>query len=181
MFAMGNRLPDPAVEIINLAPDDWQAYRQLRLEALQESPLAFGSTYQEQLAKPDAYWQSRLQDAADGEKSWLRFARAGTRLVGLLGAFRGRHEDHTVSDEATVIAVYVSPDWRGRGVSILLMQSILDALRENGFRLAHLGVNGQQTAAVNLYLRFGFAITRTIINRAVDGREYENYYMEKVL
>jgi GNAT superfamily N-acetyltransferase len=169
------------IEIVTLSPNEWQAYRQLRLEALQDSPQAFGTSYQEQLARPDSYWQTRLADAALGEKSWLRFARSGGQLVGMMGAFCGRSDDQTVRDEATIIAVYVSPAWRGRGISTLLMQAILDVLKENGIRRAHLGVNGQQAAAVNLYLRFGFVSTSNVTNKMADGLVHAEYLMEKAL
>ncbi|OGO72785.1 MAG: hypothetical protein A2Z49_07565 [Chloroflexi bacterium RBG_19FT_COMBO_56_12] len=169
------------LEIITLSPHEWQSYRQLRLESLQESPQAFGSPYKDQVAKPDSYWQSRLADAAKGEQSWLLFARAGGQLLGMIGAFRDEVDDPSAADQAAVISVYVTPTWRGRGISSLLMQTILDVLKENGIRLAHLGVNLDQAAALHLYQRFGFNIVSTVTHPMGDGIDHDEYLMEKLL
>ncbi len=76
--------PQP-IEIVQLPVEEWQIYRQIRLEALRDAPQAFGSTYQEQSVKPDAYWQSRLEEAAKGENRWLLFAHTGAQPIGMIG------------------------------------------------------------------------------------------------
>lgn len=172
---------DPPVEILSLSPSDWQAYRQLRLEALLDSPQAFGTSYLEQQMKPDSYWQTRLAEAARGKNGWLLFARAGQDLVGMMGAFRGAMGNLSVTDQATIIAVYVTPAWRGKGVSRLLMQGILALLQTKGFRQVWLGVNGQQEAAVRLYQSFGFTTVSTVHQQMADGLTHEEYIMQKVL
>jgi ribosomal protein S18 acetylase RimI-like enzyme len=169
------------VEIVTLSPDEWQAYRDLRLEMLQESPQAFGTTYQAQSVKPDSFWQTRLESAAKGEQNWLIFARADQQLVGMMGAFRGSRDFPDASDRATIIAVYVTPAWRGKGVSYLLMRAILDTLKENGIRVVHLGVTVEQIAAVHLYQRFGFTIVNTEYELMGDNAFHDGYLMEKVL
>lgn len=169
------------IEIVKLPVEEWQAYRQLRLEALQESPQAFGSPYKDQLAKPDSYWQMRLEEAAKGEQSWMLFARAGGQLVGMTGAYRGGSDDPGATDQATIISVYVTPTWRGRGISSLLMQAILDVLKENGIRLAHLGVNVNQAAALHLYQRFGFTILCTVTQLMGDGLYHDEVLLEKMI
>jgi hypothetical protein len=40
--------------------DDWKAFRDTRLEALQDAPGAFMSTSQERAGSSDAYWQRRI-------------------------------------------------------------------------------------------------------------------------
>src|SRR5947209_7654165 len=107
------------LEIIKLQPEDWQAYKSLRLEALRNEPQAFGSSYQENLQKPDVYWQGRLADAAEGKKSWLLFAKEKDRLIGMIGAFITDEKD-----AAEIISVYVTKEKRGKGVSKALMTEI---------------------------------------------------------
>ena len=169
------------VEIVTLPPGEWQAYRQLRLEMLQESSQAFGASYVEQQAKPDSYWQWRLEEAVKGEQSWLLFARVGQQLVGMIGAFRGGIDDPDATDQAAIITVYVSPAWRGLGISSLLMQAILDVLKENGVHVAHLGVNVEQAAALHLYQLFGFSIIATPNQMMGDGLVHDEVLMEKKL
>lgn len=169
------------VEIVRLEPDEWQAYRELRLEALQESPQAFSSNYHEQAAYPESYWRGRLEDAARNKQSWMVFARAGQRLVGMGGAFRGGMDGDKRMDQAVVIAVYVTPSWRSRGVSKLLMYDILDRLKESGIRTAVLGINSEQRAALQLYELVGFRTVEKKMELMGDGIIHEMMIMEKLI
>ncbi len=157
--------------------EQWPAYRELRLEALRESPQAFGSNYQDQQARPDSFWQGRLAEAAKGEQSWLLFARAGDRLLGMIGAVREEPEGPLTV--ATIISVYVRPEARGRGVSNRLMQAILDTLKEAGIQKALLGVVTEQAAALHLYQRFGFTSYHSELHLMGDGVQRTELLMEK--
>ena len=89
------------VAVIHLSPEEWRAYKELRLEALQTEPQAFGASYADSLRKPDSYWQMRLREAAVEQGSWLLFAREQSRLIGMIGAW--------VNDDpqtANIISVY---------------------------------------------------------------------------
>src|SRR5512146_1094479 len=97
----------PGCQIITLPPEEWRAYRQIRLDSAATDPQAFGVYYADLLRRPDSHWQGRLADAQAGENSWLLFARDNERLVGMIGAHAT--EDPTVVE---IIAVYVSPEKR---------------------------------------------------------------------
>jgi ribosomal protein S18 acetylase RimI-like enzyme len=164
-------------EIITLPTEDWQRYREIRLESLRTEPRAFGSTYAETLQRSPEYFQGRLADATRGETSWLLFAQAGDRLVGIIGAFLDKD-----TYKADVISVYVSPDWRKHGVGRALMAAILDTLsRVPTIQVAALTVNAKQSAALALYQSFGFKITEQIESLMGDGNTYLEYLMEKAL
>lgn len=165
------------IEILPLPVSEWPAYRQIRLEALHDSPQAFSSTYAGQLARPDSFWQGRLEEAARGEQSWLLFARSGERLVGMIGAFRTEAQ----ADQAEIVSVYVTPEARGQGVASRLMGAILDVLKAKGFRKVTLGVNASQAAALHLYQRSGFSIVRTENVLMGDNVRYAEHLMEKTL
>jgi ribosomal protein S18 acetylase RimI-like enzyme len=166
---------DP-VEIVVLQPEDWAAYRALRLEALQNAPDAFSSVYADQALLPDSFWQNRLSEAARQQGSWLLFARAAGALVGMVGAFAEEG-----GQSAFVVSVYVKPQARGTGVSRMLMTAILDALKQYGCTTAKLGVNGKRANALRLYQSFGFQITHTEKNQMGDGQYYDETFMEKRL
>ena len=83
------------IEIVKLTVNDWQEYKKIRLDALQNAPQAFGSSYADNREKPDSYWQSRLEDAANGNGSWLLFAKENQQLVGIIGAFIEENEPDT--------------------------------------------------------------------------------------
>ena len=165
------------IEIIKLEPEEWQGYRILRLEALQNDPQAFGSSYQEYVRKPDSYWQGRLEDAAEGKKDWLLFAKENDRLIGMVGAFIKDEED-----VAEIISLYVTKDARGKGVSKLLMSGLLHELEHNTPVVkVKLSVNIEQLAAVRLYESFGFVVAGQENARLGDGKIHEEYIMERVI
>jgi ribosomal protein S18 acetylase RimI-like enzyme len=166
-----------AYQIVTLAPDEWQQFRQIRLEALLAEPQAFGSTYDATLQRPDSHWRERLEQVQAGENSWLLFAREGERLIGMTGAFRAEE-----SDTVEIYSVYVAKDRRGLGVGNALMTAILEAVCQPGiFRKAILGVNSNQSAAVALYRRFGFEVVAENTGIMGDGQPALGYVMEKWL
>jgi ribosomal protein S18 acetylase RimI-like enzyme len=163
------------VEMVKLPPEQWQRYREIRLEALREEPQAFGSSYAEMEQRSDTYWQERLADAAQGETSRLLFAQEGERLIGMIGAFYDETQEN-----AHIISVYVSKAARGKGVGKALMASILSELgKKAGMRNVVLGVNQEQTAAVALYRQFGFEVASELEEVQGDGKEHRGYVMEK--
>jgi ribosomal protein S18 acetylase RimI-like enzyme len=165
------------IEIIQLTPDDWQAYRAIRLEALQTEPQAFGSAYATNLNHPESFWRGRLAEAAAGQRGWLLFARAQDRLVGMIGAY--------ITDDPAVVEIistYVTPEFRGQGIGRALMDAILHAVSAHStFQTARLGVNVDQTAALRLYESFGFQIIGTEQVLMGDGQAHDQCIMAKSL
>jgi GNAT superfamily N-acetyltransferase len=162
-------------EIVTLPPDQWQAYRDLRLEALRTDPQAFGASYGENSRQPEGYWQGRLAQAAEGRRSWLLFARRRDRLVGMIGASL-----EAEGEVVEVISMYVTPAQRSQGVARALMAAILAALdRTAGLPPLRLAVNREQAQAVALYLHSGFEIRGEASVRMGDGREYAQLLMER--
>jgi ribosomal protein S18 acetylase RimI-like enzyme len=167
-----------SIEIIQLTPDDWQVYRALRLEALRTEPQAFGSDYASNLQRSESSWRERLEESEAGEKGWIRFARRGDQLVGMLGGYVSE-DDPAVVD---VISMYVQPAHRGQGISKQLMSALLHTLSQHSqFERARLTVNIKQTAALKLYTSFGFEIIRTENALMGDGQYHDEHIMEKRL
>jgi ribosomal protein S18 acetylase RimI-like enzyme len=140
-------------KIIKLPLGRWEEYRNLRLRALKEDPQAFGASYEDNLKNPPSEWQRRLENAMEANGNWLFFAEEKGKLVGMIGAFI----EKGVTDTATVIAVFVPNEERGKGVGNILMQTLLTELKEKpDLKKAKLMVNEKQTEAVGLYKKFGF-------------------------
>ena len=165
------------IQIIKLKPEDWQQYKQIRLEALLIEPQSFSRTYADALKSPDTFWQERLREAQKGERNWLLFASENDRLVGMIGAFRLEG-----GNEVEIISVYVTPAKRGQGVGKALMDAILiQVSQQAGVQKAVLGVNATQAPAVALYRRYGFQVVEETTGLMGDGQKYLGYWMEKPL
>ncbi len=163
------------VEIVSLEPDDWQAYRALRLEALKTDPQAFGSTYDDNLQRPEAWWRERL--ASVEQNNWLLFAQTPAGLAGMIGAVTA--DDGSAAD---IISMFVRPTFRRQGIARALMVAALDKIGQNpAVNIVRLEVNRQQRAAVQLYESFGFQVTRTENGVAGDGQAYDISIMEKAV
>lgn len=165
------------LEILDLPPEQWRPYRELRLESLRTDPQAFGASYQENAERPDAWWRHRLEEAAEGRRSWLLFARAEGRLAGMIGAYAREGED-----SAELISMFVTPALRGQGVAKALVATLLQRLREAGpFRQVTLAVNAEQHAACALYQACGFVPSGEQQVPMGDGCIHRELLMTRVL
>ncbi len=88
-------------------PDDWRAHRDLRLEMLQDAPDAFWTQHADVADLDEAAWRSRIAGQHHVQ------ARADGDPVGSVGLFPDPDEG---PDTVTLVAMYVAPRARGRGV-----------------------------------------------------------------
>jgi ribosomal protein S18 acetylase RimI-like enzyme len=146
-------LEQRGVEIRILTEADTEAWRRLRLEALERDPEAFSSSVEEhgRLSFEDV----RNRIACDAETRFVVGAFANGELVGMAGFYREtgpktRHKGH-------VWGVYVTMTTRGRGIGKKLMEALLVcAMQIPGLEQIHLAVTSSQVAAMGLYQALGF-------------------------
>jgi len=134
------------MEIRTTQKDDWKLLKQIRLAALQDTPTAFGVSYQAAAADSDAQWQVR----AAGERTQFWLALDDGRPVGLVGAgFRdvSRYE---------LIAMWAEPAARGKGVADELVAAVKARAVALGLEALFLEVAPENTRAVQFYQRHGF-------------------------
>ena len=131
--------------------DDWQALRDIRLEALRDAPTAFGSTYEQETERGEAHWRDRI--ARGG--TFLAFVPevSATEPSGLIGGYQ--------EDPVTVelVSMYVRPRARGRGVGEALVASVIDWAGKRNAECVRLWVTQTNAPARALYERCGFALT----------------------
>lgn len=150
---------DRDFEVRRIAAGDWADLRELRLEALKDSPLAFVERYDESLAQPDRFWQDRVARGAAGGESATFVAVGGGRFVGKATGLREVEPDGPATQ---VVGVYVTPDWRGRrpGVAAALLARVIRWAREEaGTDPVRLYVMETNAAAFAFYRRVGFVPT----------------------
>ena len=153
-----------AVVIRRGVPDDWRASKELRLGALASSPGSFSSTLERELEFDDEVWRTRLERAA----TFFAVDDDGT-FVGTVTGIGDRHEP----GGREVVAMWVDPEWRGRGVGGALMGAVVEWARAEGAASIALWVADGNDAARRLYERRGFVGTgeRDVIREGLgEGR-----------
>jgi GNAT superfamily N-acetyltransferase len=143
---------EPETTIRRIQASEWRALRALRLEALQDSPRSYGSTYSREIMRTDAEWQERASAGAAGLDEVAVTAAVGSRWVGMARGYLELPIAH-------LIAVYVQPAWRGRGIGQGVSHAIVEWARERGASEILLSVSDWNEGARRVYQRLGFVPT----------------------
>ena len=161
------------VRIRALTSEDLPAYRELRLRALRDHPEAFATSVQEELQRPAAETVLKL---TPGPEQLTLGALDGGRLVGIATLVRPPRAK--MRHRATLAAMYVAPEARGRKVGRALLERAMEAAREWGVTDLALSVTVGNEAARSLYAAAGFA-TYGVEPRCfrVEGRFYDVEWM----
>ncbi|WP_096440012.1 GNAT family N-acetyltransferase [Alteribacter populi] len=140
------------MEIRILKPSDAQKYRELRLEALQTSPEAFASTFEEEKAYSIETYADRFE--SEHSFNFAAFAEEDN-LVGMVTLVRANKEK--LKHRATILGMYVTPDKRGEGIGKRLITEAIDkAKAHGGIEQIYLHVVTTNESAVKLYSSIGF-------------------------
>jgi GNAT superfamily N-acetyltransferase len=140
------------VEVRRVTATEWERLRALRLEALQNSPRSYGSTHAREVLVTDAEWQERAASGAAGVET-VAFAAVADGLW--VGMARGYLE----LPAAHLIAVYVTPAWRRRGLAAALSAAVVGWARERAASEIFLSVSDWNTGARRVYEALGFQAT----------------------
>jgi ribosomal protein S18 acetylase RimI-like enzyme len=141
------------IDLQFLGPSDLDAYWNIRLEALESAPEAFGSSAEEHRALTREEIAGRI--SFDPSNKFVVGAFIGARLVGTAGFFRSkglkeRHKGH-------IWGVYVTGDARGKRAGRNMLRMLLErATAIEGIEQIMLSVATAQQAAVCLYRSLGF-------------------------
>ena len=170
------------VGVRETVPGDWQALRDIRLEALRDAPSAFASSYACEAARGEEHWRGRssgggiflayFPEASQASASQASASQASASQTsasqasavqasaiqarepaGLAGGYQ--------ADPVTVelVSMYVRPRGRGRGVGEALVAAVINWAGQRNAAAVHLWVTATNTPARALYERCGFALT----------------------
>ncbi len=143
------------VTVRRVRAEDAGRVRAIRLEMLVDSPLAFLERIDEAAARPHAEHQARIARVAIDPEMAQFIAETEGRIVGHAG---GWAPPGTLG--VTIIyAVYVTPEWRGRGVLGRLVDAVAEWSRAMGRPRLDLEVIVGNDRAVRAYQRLGFVDT----------------------
>ncbi len=141
--------PPPLVRPL-AAPADVEAFRAIRLEALQRHPDAFGSTHEDEVAQPPTWWEARL---APG-RTFGGFI--GGELMGMaaLSTFTATQLRH----KGVLGGMYVREEARGSGLADALVRRVIEHIPLAQIQLSVVTTNER---AIRFYRRMGFHIFGT--------------------
>lgn len=133
-----------------LTEEEWDAYRSVRLAALQESPEAFVASHAEESAFDEDLWRVRMRRShrllaeVDGEA-------VGTASVG------GLETDEGI--QAELFGLWVSPALRGKGIATDLVRAGAKTAAEQGSSHLYYWVGTDNGRAVAFASGCGFRPT----------------------
>ncbi|MEV5839419.1 GNAT family N-acetyltransferase [Nocardia sp. NPDC052112] len=136
------------VHVRLLTPEDWAAFRNVRLRALADAPAAFGATLEQARSRSDQDWSDLLAQRAQFVAS----------VDGIDVGTAAGHDDPE-RPGAHLISMWVAGRSRGTGISDRLVRSVIDWAVDAGHRKVWLEVAEGNAAAERLYLRHGFVRT----------------------
>lgn len=130
------------MQIHQVMPDEWELWRDTRLDALASDPEEFGSTLAREQAYSDDDWRDR---AAEG----LKLVALDSRPVALVAA--------TAQPEGLYLySMWVRDSHRGRGIGEALVRTVQAWAAEEGWKIVRLRVHDHNLPARRLYERLGF-------------------------
>ena len=105
------------VDIRLVRPDEWEAFRDLRLRALRDAPDAFGGTADASIDRDETYWRGWIEgEGWDGDvRSWVADDRG--RLRGMAVGARFDEDPATMN----LFGMWVEPELRGSGIATRLV------------------------------------------------------------
>ena len=127
---------------------DWQALREIRLQALRDAPNGFSSTHAREAAFGDDEWHRR----ATRDGSFLAFLPE-VSPAGLGGGFL------EAPGTVELISMFVRPQARGRGVGEAIIDAVVGWAIQKNATTVHLWVTETNSRARLLYERCGFTVT----------------------
>jgi RimJ/RimL family protein N-acetyltransferase len=135
--------------------------KRIRLASLRESPSAFVSTYESALNRTSDSWSQQSDSTAQGSDRATFIAFADDTPIGIAAL----HRDKDTIDTGEVFQVWVSPEYRSKGVAADIMDTVFRWAGENGFREIRVTISKGNERALRFYRKYGFNV--------FDGASFE--------
>jgi len=134
--------------------DEAERLRNLRLAALKDAPYAFGAQYEVDKEKPISFWQQSIADT-----NWFFVATNGE------------------GSDCWIFGWWIAPNYRGRGVTALMLGKIDEFCLEKNWQKQGLGVWPENERAIAAYRKLGFTSgAGPIPSRSKPGQLYLPMY-----
>lgn len=144
-----------ALRIRRVRADEGLLLRSLRLRALADAPMAFGTTLAEEKSRPEGIWHERAADGAAGQDRVTFIVESGHTAVGL-GTGVNSNEDPLY---AALVGVWIDPVARGQNCGAALVEAVAAWAWFRGKHTLELWVTESNSRAIKVYERSGFCRT----------------------
>ncbi|MEC1523708.1 GNAT family N-acetyltransferase [Neobacillus niacini] len=143
------------VKIRQLSAVDAEKYWNLRLEALQEAPEAFLTTYEDAIKRENPIAQVESNLSTEGNYTFGAFD--GDELIGVVTLIQEKAEK--IQHRANIFAMYVTPKKQGAGVGEALLTEAIDKAKSiEAIEKINLSVMASNEPAKKLYTKLGFKV-----------------------
>lgn len=144
----------PGIQIRPLTAGEWQAYKAIRLKALDSDPKFFGESLEEAKARPDEKWQAHLSEPARVVFGVFH----NDALIGMTGIVVDQ-EDPTGAT-ARLWGSWLEPAWRGKGLARKMYETRINwAKAQPGIRRVTVSHRKSNAVSKRANQRFGFKFT----------------------
>jgi RimJ/RimL family protein N-acetyltransferase len=161
--------------IDRIRPEDGERYRTIRLQMLQDTPMAYLETHEDALARPASAWAVKAARRTEPGSTGYSAVDAETgEWVGTMSAYVPEEEP----DLAWLVGVWVHPGHRGpkHGVTDGLLAAVVAWARDEvAVGRLRLEVHEANARAIGYYERSGFVRTGRTLPYPLDptARELE--------
>src|SRR5262245_1629337 len=145
------------MKIRRIRADEGLALRALRLTALADSPMAYGSTFAREDAYPEAVWHARAAAGAAGGNAVTIVAEQDGRLTAMASGLAAGPEAQNGSP--TMVGVFVERTARRQGIGVALIETIVGWAQARGSSRLTVWITANNKPADALYCRCGFHLT----------------------
>ncbi len=159
------------ITIRPFVPEDWEIFRDIRLQALRTNPTVYTGSYEESLARSPEEWRVML--AGDAGCVFGLFDK--TKVIGLTGIFATRENPQN----ARLVMSFIQPDYRGRRLSELFYKARIDwAIQNTSLKQIVVSHREGNEPSKRAMLRHGFQSTGKQRIIWPDGQEdWEHMYV----
>ena len=129
-----------------------ELYKKLRLKSLQDSPGAFGSTYESALKRSPESWIEQTDGCSRGSNRATFLAFKDDRPVGLATVYRLE----SPADVVELMQFWIAPEFRRKGAAVVLLDNAMEWASKNNFRAVTAGIMTGNAGAMSFYQKYGF-------------------------
>lgn len=155
-----------------LTADDWEQWKEIRLESLVDCPAAFGASFEEESIREDSFFKNTMVNTA----VWGGFING--KLVSVVGFCTQAGERY--KHRGKIFGVYTTPAARGKGICKKLMQISIEYAKNKVSWLA-IHVWTENPVAYKMYSSLGFVTYCTELKcLRVSDTEIVDYHLMRI-